>query len=63
MGQTARRDEVSKYESLFWDTVHAIGLSVHVDRNDDGSTRTCRKRSTSANLWTAAFVEFSSTPE
>jgi hypothetical protein len=60
MMQTGRRDEVSSYESLFWDL---IGHSVHVDRNDDGSTRTSRKQNTSANLWTAAFVEFSSNPE
>jgi len=63
MVQTGLRDEVSRYESLFWDTVPMTGHSVHVDRNDDGSPRTSRKRNTSANLWTAAFFEFSSNPE
>jgi len=40
-----------------------IGRSISVDRNDDGSPRTSRKRNTIANLWTAAFVQFSSNPE
>jgi hypothetical protein len=33
--QTGRRDEVSRYESLFWDTLPLIGHSVHVDRNGE----------------------------
>jgi hypothetical protein len=63
MVQTGRRHEVSRYESLFWDTVPMIGHSVHVDRNDDGSPRTSRQWNTCANLWTAAFVEIISNPD